>query len=266
MVLNAERAGETGVADAARLCAANVPSAVGKEPREEDTVAPRKDVRANANSKHGTARPSQCQSHVVDRTKYLVALGERNRVCRIADHLLADETSLGRAVQKRRRAESQCPRLSHGEHASNERKAAGRQKRGGNLQGRSFDFAQAEEELLAGADYPDADLDRFFHREWVRSLFSLAVEELRGRCRESNKNLSFLLFQRYDLERASSDAAFTYEELAQEFQLPITQVTNHLAYARREFRRIVLEKLRATTASEEEFRAEARQLLGGAAS
>jgi RNA polymerase sigma factor (sigma-70 family) len=150
--------------------------------------------------------------------------------------------------------------------ASNERKAAGRQKRGGNLQGRSFDFAQAEEELLAGADYPDADLDRFFHREWVRSLFSLAVEELRGRCRESNKNLSFLLFQRYDLERASSDAAFTYEELAQEFQLPITQVTNHLAYARREFRRIVLEKLRATSASDEEFRAEARQLLGGAES
>ncbi len=37
---------------------------------------------------------------------------------------------------------------------------------------------------------------------------------------------------------------------------------NRLAYARREFRRIVLERLREITATEEEFRAEARVLLG----
>jgi vacuolar-type H+-ATPase subunit H len=41
-----------------------------------------------------------------------------------------------------------------------------------------------------------------------------------------------------------------------------TQVTNHLAWARREFRRLVLEALEEATGSEEEFRAEARQLLG----
>ena len=42
----------------------------------------------------------------------------------------------------------------------------------------------------------------------------------------------------------------------------MTQVTNFLAFARREFRRIVLEKLREITASDREFREEASALLG----
>jgi len=39
-------------------------------------------------------------------------------------------------------------------------------------------------------------------------------------------------------------------------------VTNHLAFARRELRRLVLERLRAVCASDDEFRLEARELLG----
>ncbi len=50
--------------------------------------------------------------------------------------------------------------------------------------------------------------------------------------------------------------------LAEEFHIPVTQVTNFLAFARREFRRIVLEKLREITANDREFREEARSLLG----
>jgi hypothetical protein len=44
--------------------------------------------------------------------------------------------------------------------------------------------------------------------------------------------------------------------------MPVTSVTNHLALARREFRRIVLEKLRELTSTDAEFRREARALLG----
>jgi hypothetical protein len=44
--------------------------------------------------------------------------------------------------------------------------------------------------------------------------------------------------------------------------LKITDVTNYLASARREFRRLVLKKLREITATDEEFRREARALLG----
>jgi hypothetical protein len=50
--------------------------------------------------------------------------------------------------------------------------------------------------------------------------------------------------------------------LAQEFGLDPSVVNNYLAAARRNFRRIILEKLREITATEEEFRNEARSLLG----
>ena len=43
----------------------------------------------------------------------------------------------------------------------------------------------------------------------------------------------------------------------------MTQVVNYLAYARRQFRSIVLDKLaRETCGTEQEFRAEARELFG----
>jgi hypothetical protein len=42
----------------------------------------------------------------------------------------------------------------------------------------------------------------------------------------------------------------------------VTQVTNHLAWARRELRRLVLERLRLLAGSDAEFRAEAEDLFG----
>lgn len=95
----------------------------------------------------------------------------------------------------------------------------------------------------------------------MRSLFSLAVEKLREECALRGKDLPFRLFERYELDR-DPDEALTYEKLADELDVPVTQVTNFLAFARREFRRIVLERLREITASDHEFREEARSLLG----
>jgi len=54
----------------------------------------------------------------------------------------------------------------------------------------------------------------------------------------------------------------SYASLAQKFGLDHTTVNNYLAATRRDFRRVVLEKLREITATEEEFRTEARSLLG----
>ena len=69
----------------------------------------------------------------------------------------------------------------------------------------------------------------------------------------------FRLFERYDL---AETAAPSYAELADEFGISSTTVTNYLAWARREFRRCVLDQLREITGSDEEFRREARSLLG----
>jgi hypothetical protein len=82
---------------------------------------------------------------------------------------------------------------------------------------------------------------------------------LRQRCEESGRAIHFQLFERYDLR---DDANVSYASLCKEFGLEPVTVNNYLAAARREFRRIVLEKLREITATDEEFRNEARSLLG----
>ncbi len=90
---------------------------------------------------------------------------------------------------------------------------------------------------------------------------TLAVSGLEMECRTQGRETTFLLFERYDLEEAPPEGR-TYRELADEFGLKVTDVTNHLAWARREFRRILLRTLQEITASDEEFRLEARLLLG----
>jgi hypothetical protein len=70
------------------------------------------------------------------------------------------------------------------------------------------------------------------------------------------------LFQRYDLEGPDAPDELSYAQLGREFGLSAVQVTNHLAFARRHFRRLVIERLQATTSSEEEFQDEARKLFG----
>jgi RNA polymerase sigma factor (sigma-70 family) len=145
---------------------------------------------------------------------------------------------------------------------SNERKAASRRKRGGDVEHRSLDFAAAEGDLARLAIPADADPDEIFHREWVRGLFTWAVDELRAECGRAGRERRFRAFEAYDLD-PSPEGRPTYEELARQLQTSATQVTNDLHAARRRFREIVLARLRELTADDEEFDAEARELFGG---
>ena len=140
---------------------------------------------------------------------------------------------------------------------ANERKAGQRLKRGGDMAHYQLDFAAAEDELAAHASSTLSPED-YFHREWVRWMFTLAVDAFRRRCDETGRAVHFQLFERYDL----NDDNVSYASLAAEFGLEQATVNNYLAAARRDFRRIVLEKLREITATDEEFRTEARSLLG----
>lgn len=143
---------------------------------------------------------------------------------------------------------------------ANERKAGKRIKRGGAVEHFQLDFVNAADEFAQHAAFELSPED-YFHREWVRWMFTLAVEALRQRYDETGKEIHFRLFARYDL--AEEDAAnVTYASLGEEFGLSSQTVTNYLAAARRDFRRIVLDKLRELTASDEEFQNEARSLLG----
>ncbi len=145
---------------------------------------------------------------------------------------------------------------------ANASKAEGRVKRGGGLQILSLDFdavrREAEDHRAAGELSPEDS----FEREWVRSVFSMAVERFRETCVADGKELRFALFSAYDLEGDAAVERPRYEDLARRFETTAVDVTNQLAGARRDFRRIVLELLRELTVSDAEFRLEARALLG----
>lgn len=144
---------------------------------------------------------------------------------------------------------------------ANVTRAAHRQKRGGGAPMLSLEFELAEGELArTGLPSPDST-ESYFDAEWVRSLFTLAVGTLSAEFTSLNREVPLRLFIRYDLDREPSEK-LTYQQLADEFGISVTQVTNGLALARREFRRILLDRLRAITASDDEFRREARLLLG----
>jgi RNA polymerase sigma factor (sigma-70 family) len=140
----------------------------------------------------------------------------------------------------------------------NQTRDAHRQKRGNATAHVSLDFEEAEHELAASAqtEWPED----YFEKEWVRTLFALAVEKLHTQCKSAGKEMQFALFERYDL--GDTEARPSYAALGAEFSIAVTDVTNYLAFARREFRRCVLEQLREMTGSEEEFRREALLILG----
>lgn len=146
----------------------------------------------------------------------------------------------------------------------NQQKAAHRQKRGGGISHLPIDFQAAEGELSGAtidpASIPSPEsLEEFFEKEWIRSLFALAVEDLRKLCAERERDRTFRLFEEYDL---AGDSEISYEKLAKEYAIPVTDVTNALSWARREFRRIALDRLREICASDEEFHREARAVFG----
>jgi RNA polymerase sigma factor (sigma-70 family) len=131
---------------------------------------------------------------------------------------------------------------------------------------REPDFRDAESELQQQRAHASAiqDFDAYFHREWLRSLFAASADRLRAACTQQGRSQRFTVFERYDLV-SEEDQRPTYAQLAADLGLTATTVTNELAAARREFRRIVLAVLREQCATDEEYAAEARTLTGGAA-
>jgi RNA polymerase sigma factor (sigma-70 family) len=147
----------------------------------------------------------------------------------------------------------------------NEIKHAQRQKRGGDSVHLALDFPAVEGELRAQtidpASIPSPEhFEEFFEKEWIRSLFASAVEELRQFCEVRGKQAAFSLFETYDL---FGDESVSYAQLAETRGLSVSDVTNQLAWARREFRRFAQQRLRAICATDEEFSRECKILFGG---
>jgi RNA polymerase sigma-70 factor (ECF subfamily) len=147
-------------------------------------------------------------------------------------------------------------RLCVDSHVRNAYTAQRRVKRGGGAMHLSLDHASH----LPAVN--DAESDRWFEQEWMRALFADALRALEEECTKSGKLTQFRLLARYDIDEIDQPQRSSYAELGEAFGIPVTQVTNYLAWSRRRLRVLVLERLRAQCRDEEEFREEARLVLG----
>lgn len=151
-------------------------------------------------------------------------------------------------------------RLCLDRFAAKAHRAEGRLKRGGGAVHLSLDFAGAEEALEA--PLPGQPEEHAFDREWVRSLFDGAIAALALECRADGHEVRYEVFRKYDLALAGEAARPTYRAIAEGLGIPVTQVTNHLAWSRRRLRVLLLERLRELCGSEAEFQDEAVALFG----
>jgi RNA polymerase sigma factor (sigma-70 family) len=135
-------------------------------------------------------------------------------------------------------------------------RAQGRLKRGGGIPDEPLDGADA-----ALATAPD-EFDARVHAEWVRGVLSLAIETFRADAEIAGKKVPFAIFHAYDVDDPREEQRESYRALALRFGIPESQVSNHLNWARREFRRHVLGALRSLAGNDAEFREDARELLG----
>jgi RNA polymerase sigma factor (sigma-70 family) len=131
-------------------------------------------------------------------------------------------------------------------------------KRGGAYEMVSADAQEAEREI--GLSTEPLDPETIFDREWVRNVAAKSISALEQRLAALDKSRYFEVLKRYDLHDGPGEPS--YASVAAELGIKVTDVTNYLHAARKELRDIVIEVLRELTATEEEFRAEAREVLG----
>jgi hypothetical protein len=120
----------------------------------------------------------------------------------------------------------------------------------------------AEGELV-GVEPPTPDqFDDCFHKEWLRSLFELALADLRHVCMEEGRERQYEVFRRHDLDAPDQPTRPQYADLARDLGVTVTQVTNWLHWTRARLRTLLLARLKELCATDEEFRWEARAIFG----
>lgn len=142
--------------------------------------------------------------------------------------------------------------LDHFVHKNHQ--TATRLKRGG-AAANQMDFETAEREL-AGLSSPSAE--DIFLREWRREVMQQAVGDLAQACASAGKPSAHTLFLQYDLAEGDRPS---YADLAKQHNLPVTTVTNRLAWARRELRRLALLRLERLTPHQGALQRESRALF-----
>lgn len=122
----------------------------------------------------------------------------------------------------------------------------------------AFDFRGADEEFLADQLAPVQSALDYYNNEWVRTILTLAVEELHNKLAEEGKSRDVALFMKLDLQDRSGDVRLSLESIANELSIPMNEAWNSLAQTRQRFQGILIDLIRSFTSSEAEFRREAQ--------
>ena len=116
------------------------------------------------------------------------------------------------------------------QYVMKQKTAEGREKRGGKAE-------RVALERGVEVASTDENPEQRFEREWEREVFILSVDELR---KQSGTGVRFDVFEAYDLAEGERPS---YDDLALRFGVPVTTITNHLAWARRELGKLVRKRL-----------------------
>ncbi len=130
-------------------------------------------------------------------------------------------------------------------------------KRGGDLKFVSLD---GMEDLVAPHGEQLSNPEQLFDATWNQVVLSRAVALLKARLKGEGREVSFELFERYDLD--AERKAVSYADLGQGFGLSSSQVKHALGHARAAFRETVIEVVRDYVDGPENLTRELELLFG----
>lgn len=110
------------------------------------------------------------------------------------------------------------------------------------------------------ADRAGKTPEEIFDQQWANALLEQAAAALKAELLGAGRAAWHGIFDRYDLNRPVG-AALTYADLAREFGVKETDVTNILNHCRKRLREIVLQCVRETVAFEGEISVEVAELF-----
>jgi RNA polymerase sigma factor (sigma-70 family) len=118
--------------------------------------------------------------------------------------------------------------------------------------------AELDVDELPIADRDGESPDAIFEAEWLRHLMQLAIDELDASLTKQGKAVHAALFRQFHI----GDDAPTYAQAAEQHNVSVTDVTNWLHVARKEFRKIALEILGELTLDDDDYAEEAMAVFG----
>lgn len=107
----------------------------------------------------------------------------------------------------------------------------------------------------------DGTPEEQFNRDWLQAVFDRCLPRLREQYVAEGRPACYEIFRRYDLDPDPARRP-TYEELARDLNLKVTEVRNWLAHARGRWQKLIREALRETSSSPADLEREVRELLG----